>query len=301
MCGVVLAEEGEKDALPGRLELLVGKLLSPLEVWEFEEAVVGAAIAQTGGIQLVGQPLAAIEGDVDAQRQPGLQPQMHEAELRMLEIEVVVQAFLGSPAEFQATTRGVPANLVGEAGLDGAEHADQALLDPVLASDAPGKLLLGGFGTVQIEQGPAPRLGHLFAGCTHRFRNVLGVGYEVLQQHADVIEIGEQALGLGQEADRPAETHAIETTERAADLIGMLLYKALHGVAPGGKVVVVNTSTVPPGATPLLFGVPAEGRALTIEPVFHHGRPRRGRAAALSVRAERSSRSVEAQHVPHRR
>jgi hypothetical protein len=39
---------------------------------------------------------------------------------------------------------------------------------------------------------------------------------------------------MGQPAKRAAKAHPIKAVEYSADFVGMLLYKTLHGVAPGG-------------------------------------------------------------------
>src|SRR5207244_12160858 len=81
------------------------------------------------------QPLAAVEADLDRERKPGLDARMHEAEQRMDLVVVQVQALAAARLEIDELALALPHDLVAQAGLDGADPADQALADPVGPSD----------------------------------------------------------------------------------------------------------------------------------------------------------------------
>lgn len=68
--------------------LPVHQPLRPFEVVDVCEAVVDAAIADAGGVQLPAEPLAAIDAHVQVERQPRLQPQVHEAKDRMDQVMI---------------------------------------------------------------------------------------------------------------------------------------------------------------------------------------------------------------------
>jgi hypothetical protein len=62
------------------LQLLVKQGLGLSNVFQPGEGVFAFAVVQAGLIHLASKPLAAIEADVDAEREPGLDARVHEAE-----------------------------------------------------------------------------------------------------------------------------------------------------------------------------------------------------------------------------
>src|SRR6516164_5923655 len=159
MAGMELLEQGLKDIPPANLELLIAKGLSPPNVSDAQEAVVLPTIAKARGVQLLRQPFPAIDGDVNVQGEPCLQPQVHKAELRMPQVEVVMLAFAGTAVQLQVPRLGVAVDLVGVARLYRAEHANQPRADPLLLSDLAGLLFFGDLGAVEIDHRSAVDLG----------------------------------------------------------------------------------------------------------------------------------------------
>ena len=82
-------------AHPIGLQLLVQQLLRPLPIRDPAKFIQAAFILQMGPIHLPSQPLTPIDADLDFEREPGLQPQVHPAELGMNEVVIQMRAFPG--------------------------------------------------------------------------------------------------------------------------------------------------------------------------------------------------------------
>lgn len=134
----------------------------------------------------------------------------------MLVIEVEVQ----TPARLEHQ-RAV-AHLVGLAGLDAAQHGDQATLEVVLAGEAAGQLLFGGAGRGEVDPGPVVAPGQTLGLGDHPAGQILRVTFAALEQHLADVEIAQQHPGLIEAAQRAAQAEAIPAGENAGD-IGLVL------------------------------------------------------------------------------
>jgi hypothetical protein len=86
-------------------------------------------------VHLAREPLAAVDADLDAERKPGLDPSIHEAEHGIDDVVIVVQALAGLRADLERSGLRVRAQAEGAAWLDAGEQRDEALTDVVLAGD----------------------------------------------------------------------------------------------------------------------------------------------------------------------
>ena len=100
------------------------------------EAVVPSHVAQAGGIHRAGQPLPAVQADLDGEGEPSLDARMHEAEDRMDLVVVEIQALAMTRPQLQMLGLAVADDVIRQAGFDRRQDADQALLDPVLPAIA---------------------------------------------------------------------------------------------------------------------------------------------------------------------
>ena len=90
------------------------------------------------GIHLPGEPFSAVDADVYRQREPGLQPNVHESQLRVEEVKVMVQT-LGIPqTKLQAFFVSVLIDVVRPARFDAVQHANQPAFDAVLFGNLSG-------------------------------------------------------------------------------------------------------------------------------------------------------------------
>ena len=183
-----LVQQIEKGLPPAGFQLLVAEFLGSLVVFQLQEAVVALPIAQAGGVELAGQPLAAVDRNVDREREPGLQAEVHEPELAVLQIEVVVQALLSPSAELQHSPLGIAVNFVGEAGFHGTEDTNQAFLDAVAFCNLASQAFLGDASRVEVAQWPIRGFGQSLSGGANLIGDPLYVGLEILEEDAAVIQ-----------------------------------------------------------------------------------------------------------------
>ena len=136
------AGDASQRLRPVGLELLVHQPLGEVDVLDPREAIVDALEVAAASGELPGQPLAAVEADLDVEREPGLQPDVHEAEDGVQEVLVEVPAL--GPAQPEPALVLVLGAVVLEAhaGLDRLERAHQALLVGVLCQQRASEILL---------------------------------------------------------------------------------------------------------------------------------------------------------------
>src|SRR5574341_1568139 len=124
------AGQGGERPRPGDGELPIHQALGEGGIAESGEGLVlPLEVGVAAAVELLGQPLAAVEGDLDVEGEPGLQASAEEAEVGVAVILVDVQA--GPAPQAQAALVPVRGAVVLEAatGLEGLEGADQALVD----------------------------------------------------------------------------------------------------------------------------------------------------------------------------
>jgi len=108
-----------------RLEA-VGETLRLGRVSKIQKGVVGGLEGDPGLRQLPCQPAMAVEVDLQAKRRPGRHPQVAQPELRVDEVEVVVQALARGRLEEGLAARLVVPGAIGGTALHGREDVHQA-------------------------------------------------------------------------------------------------------------------------------------------------------------------------------
>ena len=68
------------------------KSLRAQDVGEPREAVISPLVRDVLAVECLGQPLASVEADLDVEGEPGLEPDVHEAEPRVKVVVVEVEA-----------------------------------------------------------------------------------------------------------------------------------------------------------------------------------------------------------------
>jgi len=125
----------------------VGEFLSPRAIGNGDEGVIGHPEGDICRHQLPGQPGVAVEIDLQAERCPGWDPHIAQAEGLIDNIEVVVQAFAGGELERGMVGAFVVPGLEGRTGHRGGKNMDQLrmvtacgkdLLDPILLAKGLG-------------------------------------------------------------------------------------------------------------------------------------------------------------------
>ena len=217
---------------PVGAQLLVHQALCELGVLQPREAVVGALERRAPAGEFPGQPLPTVDADLDVEREPRLDAGVHEAEVRVQEVLVEVQALARDQSEPAGGTVRRLVVLEAHAGLDRLQDADEPVVDGVLLEQEPGELFLVGRAPLQIPDRSVKllRLGQ---------RCFLDSGTRCLRE---VSKVDDPHPGIAQEdvhpavADRPqraAEDHAVEAGQNGRDERGVAIYKPGHGVLLG--------------------------------------------------------------------
>src|SRR5213075_1462986 len=118
---VVQRVEHAGDAIeqpwPAGAQLPVHQALRLGEVGDLDEAVVSAFVGQACVVHLAGEPLAAVDADLDAEWEPGLDPSIHEAEHGIDDVVIVVQALAELGPDLERSGLWVRAQAEGAARL----------------------------------------------------------------------------------------------------------------------------------------------------------------------------------------
>ena len=91
-----------------------------------------------------GEPIPAVDADLDGEGDPGLQADVHEAELTVEEVEVDVQA--GAVGGFESEDVVAAEEAEGAADFDASKDADEPFSDVVFFDDPAGDVFLGSAG-----------------------------------------------------------------------------------------------------------------------------------------------------------
>jgi hypothetical protein len=202
--------------------LLVEEGLGGGDVFQPGKGIVAPHVAEPGLIQLAGEPLAAVEADVDAEGEPGLDAGVHEAEDGMDLVVVQVQALALAVADLQLAGLVVLVDLEGHAGIDAAQHADEAFADVVAGGDLPGDVLFAVLGRIEVTDLAAQLLRLAQGGGFEASGYLQAMGREVLVGDAVDPQIVLQAAGVAEVAQRTAEEQAVKAAEDPADNGGEL-------------------------------------------------------------------------------
>jgi len=135
---------------------------------ELDEGVVFLHETQFQPSHLLGQPVVAIDVDLERKRSPGLQADMDQTELGIEKI--VVENALGAWPGDDAGSSFAGHKCKGVAGFLGAEDADQAAFDALLANELLSPVFLAEVSGA-IEIGAAALLARRWACSTRRSLN----------------------------------------------------------------------------------------------------------------------------------
>jgi hypothetical protein len=109
---------------PPTCRKLIGEGLCAWQITHGQDGILHLGVRHAGVGQLLGEPVAPVDTDLDSQRQPRLQADVEEPEVAIPIIEVQVQAL--ALAAFQAEPTRLPVTADGErpTWLDAGEDAD---------------------------------------------------------------------------------------------------------------------------------------------------------------------------------
>lgn len=158
-----------------------GLRLAP--VVDVKEGVGVATVADPGPIQRSGQHLPPVDPHLHREREPRLQPYVHQPQTRVQDIEIEVQALTAAAAHRQPARLDVSADVKRTARLHRRQHAHQP------GGDAP----LGGYLAGQVLLRPARRLGvclpQIPVRRAGRLRHRLNVRLQLIGDRLDIAAV----------------------------------------------------------------------------------------------------------------
>ena len=226
--------EGVEHPGPGPVGEAFAQLLGPLQVLDPQQGVVVTAVADAGAVELARQPLPAVDVDLDLIGHPGLDAHMHEAELGVDQVEVVVHALALPTGGLEAVGGLGLADLERPARLDHADDTHHPFGHAVAGGDGPGQvlLLLGagpGAGVVEVDVGPARVGGEALGVVGDLLGGGLGIGGELLQRIALLPQQRRDGPRREQAREVALEDHPVEHRQGPYDAISVEFLEVAHG------------------------------------------------------------------------
>src|SRR6266705_3153279 len=152
---MVLSKDPIQLLWPIDLKLLVHQTLSSFEMTDPGKAILFLGVVHLVAIHLAAQPLTPVDANLDLERKPALQPQVHEPKLRVQMVEVKMLALAAFQLELQLFGLAITAEKISAAGFHAAKDADQPVLESVLVDEFPGQSFLARKTRGQVTKRPA--------------------------------------------------------------------------------------------------------------------------------------------------
>ena len=214
---VELFEQPGQGLGPVPMHLGVEQGLGSRPVLDLHQTVALAPIGQTLAIQLAAEPFPTIEANINLEGEPGLEPQMHQPEVRVETVEVKMQALTGLQRQAQQVVGVAAVHAEGFAGLYPSQQGDgaagQSLRGGYLAGQRFLILLVTGKVVVGTPQFRRPGFGsraNALAGLAHK-------RFEVQQPHVAPGEITLHDRGVIERAQGAAQPQAVVAGEMTND------------------------------------------------------------------------------------
>jgi len=179
--------------------------------------------------QPVGQPGVAVEADLQPVRAPGRYAQVQQAQFRIQEIEIIVQALAAPHRQIGRPTRAAVPHLVRLAAFLGRQNADQARR--VASGRAAGlrHLFLAHAGLPdELDRLPVrrgQRLRGLFDPVSqpHHQRQILR------QRPLPAVQVGRHPVPVADRRQRAEEQNPVVTRQHAGNLVRIARLQVAHG------------------------------------------------------------------------
>ena len=215
---------------PVGAKLGVGQVLGLLKIFQPGKPVIGLAVAQPLLIHLTGQPVMAVEADVDEKGEPSLQAQVQQSKALVLDVEVQVQAFAQFQVRLQHLGLVIASHFVGPARFHTSKDCYQALFNAIPLSDFARQVFLGQGAAAQIGEWALEALGQSLGTLADLVGQSRGKLLEVFAQHFGLAQIGLKDLGAIQVTERTLQAEPIKGVKNPHDILLVFLYKGVRGV-----------------------------------------------------------------------
>jgi len=168
---------------------------------------------------------------MDQEREPGLQPQVHQTENRMDKVEVQMRALPPIQLQPQLARAPLASYMPRAARLRHAENRNQALLDVVLLTHLLNQVVLARGRTAQVDDRPARGLREGARLVPDMRAHLLHVLLEVFPQNLSAPQILLHELSRIQRAQAALQPQPIPSAHYARDFFVMPPYKCFHATA----------------------------------------------------------------------
>ncbi len=230
MSRIHLCQQLIEPWLPSLLYLFVEQRLGSTHIGHIEDAIVALHVSDIGRLELLCQPLPAVDAHVHSERKPRLQAQMHETSNGVLKVEVVVQALVVAVLQLKLLLLAVSMHRIRPAWLHTAEHADQSVAHAIGRHDLPRFVLFAYRAACQIQQRSTCSLRQRQTRRANLLGYPLGVLHELFEPHLDLPQVRTHSARVRQQSQRSPQPHTIKPAEHPDDIPLVSLYKLIHGV-----------------------------------------------------------------------
>src|SRR5580692_1070526 len=148
-----------EDAMQGGGRELIGQGLRARPVVDADKGVVGKGEADPSGGELAGQPAMSVAIELQAERAPSRYPQIDQAQLRVDEVEVIMQAFAAVRPQEGAMRAFVVPGLVAVTGFHRRDEMHQAGMVATDGKDLGDDVLLADMALANMFDGHASSTG----------------------------------------------------------------------------------------------------------------------------------------------
>src|SRR6266850_2576013 len=132
---MVLPKDTVQVPRPIDLRLFIHQALSSFEMTDPGKAILFFGVVHLVAIHLPAQPFTPVDADLNQKRKPALEPQVHEAKLRMHMVEIEMLALAAFQLEFQLFGLAIAAQIVRPARFNTPENPDQAFLEMIVLDE----------------------------------------------------------------------------------------------------------------------------------------------------------------------
>ena len=264
---VSLGQQAIEQVQPMGLVLGIGQLLRLSGISQFDKAIVGASVGQSGGIHLFSQPEAAVEANVHTKGIPALQADMTAANDGMLIVMIDMKAFALlanglEPAAFTTAT-----HRHGQARLDGPQHGDEATFDSVTLGDLLNQLFLADLVGAQELIRPMRCRRQALGLFQNPVGQRLGVLGKINQADFGGAQIGAHPLRRKEWAQAGMEAQTVPTAQGAVDQGAELVHNAFGNEVFGQRFCFHKTFLPQGGRVPNCPPEQAAGRRQLIQQI----------------------------------
>lgn len=211
---------------------LVGNFLSAREVVNLNEGVIDELKVDPLPLQPGGQPVVAVHAELQAERGPGGHAQMAESELRVDEIEVVVQTPAAVGLQEGLAGGFVVPRFERGAALHRAEDVHESGLASPFGEDLLDAVLLAKGIDVTDELDLQPvLLRHGFGVLPDLVPQGLGELREVEDSHLAPVELPGERPGMSDVRERSHDEDPVKARKHAAKAVRVSIDERGHGVS----------------------------------------------------------------------